>query len=54
MDNSDLWNSNINAILNKSKNVIFWALGHNKHYNQNINIKIDFDYNILIIMFVMS
>ena len=43
MDNSDLWNSNINAILNKSKNVIFWALGHNKHYNQNINIKIDFD-----------
>ncbi len=43
IDCQDLWNNYINTILNKSKNVIFWALGHNKHYNQNINIKIDFD-----------
>ena len=43
IDCLDLWNYNINTILNKTNNIIFWALGHNKHYNQNINIEIDFD-----------
>ena len=43
IDASNFWNNNINTILDKSKNIIFWSLGHNKHYNQNINVKINFD-----------
>ena len=39
----EIWNKNINKLLNLSENVIGWGIGLNKHYNTEIKTEINFD-----------
>lgn len=41
IDCIDLWNNRINCILKKSRNVVYWGGGFNKHNDRNINTKVD-------------
>ena len=37
----EIWNKNINKLLELSKNVFGWGIGFNKHNNTNVNTKIN-------------
>lgn len=37
----EIWNKNINKLLELSTNVFGWGIGFNKHHNTNINTKIN-------------
>ena len=37
----EIWNKNINKLLELSENVFGWGIGFNKHHNTNINTKIN-------------
>lgn len=41
IDCMDVWNRKINSILNKSKNVIYWGGGFNRHTGRKITEQID-------------